>query len=122
MLEDLKLPSLQSRMRDLRLPQMYKMVNGLVPGLPPERFLQPKKPGRRIRASTRLAGYSAINVVDRSVTNNSKPFHVPDSKTLQFKNSFFIRTIIDWNHLDDRTVSAVSPEAFSTALRRNLAI
>ncbi len=69
-----------------------------------------------------MGGYSAINMVDRLVTNNSKPFNIPYSKTAQFKNSFYIRIIIDWNHMDDRIASAVSPEALSTAFRRNLAI
>jgi len=116
MLQDQKLPSLEHRRKELRLTCMYKMAGGLIPGLPPEKFLQPKKPGRSIRASTRLRGYASTNVVERSVTNNNKPFQIQNSNTNQFKNSFFIRTVVDWNHLADRAVNAETPEAFRSAL------
>jgi len=50
------------------------------------------------------------------VTNNNKPFQIQNSNTNQFKNSFFIRTVVDWNHLADRAVNAGTPEAFRSAL------
>jgi len=36
------------------------------------------------------------------------------SQTDQYENSFFVRTVVDWNHLaDDNTIDAASREAFS---------
>jgi len=116
MLQEQNLPSLEHRRKELRLTHMYKVVEGLIPGLPPENFLQPKKLGRSIRTSTRLRGYASKNVVERSVTNNDRPFQILHANSNQFKNSFFIRTVIDWNHLASSAVNAESPEAFRSAL------
>ncbi len=116
MLQEQQLPSLEHRRKQLRLTYLYKVAEGLLPGLPPEMFLQPKKLGRQIRTSSRLRGYASTNVVERSVTNNSKPLQIQTTKSNQFKNSFFIRTAVDWNHLADSTVNAKSPEAFRSAL------
>ena len=41
---------------------------------------------------------------------------IPDSKTEQYKNSFFVRTVADWNKLEDTAVTADSVTAFSSAL------
>ena len=40
---------------------------------------------------------------------------IPDSKTEQYKNSFFVRTVADWNKLEDTVVTADSVTAFSSA-------
>ena len=52
--------------------------------------------------------YVTSNILDSQVTNNSKCFQVPASWTDQYKNSFFVRTAIDWNHLADDIVEAPS--------------
>jgi hypothetical protein len=31
---------------------------------------------------------------------------IPQSRTDQYKHSFFVQTAVDWNHLDENTVSA----------------
>jgi hypothetical protein len=41
---------------------------------------------------------------------------IPSSKTQKFSNSFFVKTIIDWNHLEDSVVCATSVESFKSAL------
>jgi len=51
------------------------------------------------------------NILDSQVTNNSRCFRVPSSKS-EPGYSFSVRTIIDWNHLEDDTVDASSTEAF----------
>ena len=45
---------------------------------------------------------------------------LPFSKTEQYKNSFFVRTVADWNKLEDTVVTADSVTAFSSAVGRVL--
>ena len=66
------------------------------------------------------AGYRPTNILDSQVTNNSKCFQVPPSRTDQYKHSFFIRTVIDWNHLTDDIADAPSTEAFRSRLANSL--
>ena len=40
---------------------------------------------------------------------------IPDSKTEQYNNSFFVRTVADWNKLEDTVVMSDSVTAFSAA-------
>ena len=42
--------------------------------------------------------------------------HVPDSHTEQFRNSFFIRTIREWNQLEECQIRAVTVNIFRTAV------
>jgi hypothetical protein len=37
-------------------------------------------------------------------------------RTDQYKHSFFIQTAVDWNHLDENTVSAEKLESFKSAI------
>ncbi|KAL8565329.1 hypothetical protein ACOMHN_029025 [Nucella lapillus] len=57
LLKKFDLPTLQERRQQLRLTQYYKVVEGLVPALPPEQFLTPQKPGRLIRSSTKNSDF-----------------------------------------------------------------
>ena len=59
----------------------------------------------------------SMNPVVNSQTNNSKCFKRFDSKTDILKFSYFPRTILDWNQLEEHQVQALSPEAFRSALR-----
>jgi len=115
MLHSLKLPPLEDRRRDQRLVLLYKVSNGLLPAIPPHQFLTPKRKGRVIKAK-RLTDYVAVNIVEKEVTNNSKCFLVPRCNTRQFEHSVFVRSTIDWNHLDEATVNASTPEGFVNAL------
>ena len=45
---------------------------------------------------------------------------IPDSKTEQYKNSFFVRTVADWNKLEYMVVTADSVTAFSSAVGKIL--
>jgi len=90
MLNRLELIPLEDRRKNLRLTFMYKVVEGLVPAIAAPDFLTPFKPGRRrIKAKT-FGGYSCSNIVERSVRLNSKPFIPPSTRTLQYKNLFFV--------------------------------
>ena len=55
----------------------------------------------------------ASNIIDRSATNNSRCFTVPTASSNQFKNSFFIKTIIEWNQLNNLQVQAEITQEFS---------
>jgi hypothetical protein len=43
----------------------------------------------------------------------SDPFEVEPTN---IEHSFFVRTAVDWNHLDENTVSAEKLESFKSAL------
>ena len=45
---------------------------------------------------------------------------IPDSEIEQYKKSFFVRTVADWNLLEDTVVTADSVTAFSSAVGRVL--
>ena len=115
MLQDLNLPPLQERRKNICLTLLYKIVSGLVPAIPPEDYLKPIQNKRRIRPTT-FEGYSSINFVQNYQVNNSQGLTVPTAKTEIYKNSFFIRTIKDWNILEEETVTATSLESFKTHL------
>ena len=51
---------------------------------------------------------------------NTHGFNIPGSKTKQYKSLFFVRTVADWNKLEDTVVTADSVNAFSSAACRVL--
>ena len=56
----------------------------------------------------------ASNVIDRSAAYNSWCFIVPTTAfTEQFNNSYFVKTITDWNQLNESQVHAETVEEFS---------
>ena len=58
--------------------------------------------------------------IDRFQTNNTKPFKIPEAKNSeQYKNSFFVRTVAEWNTLDNEAVHAGSVDAFKAHLKKN---
>ena len=115
MLKDLDLPSLQDRRKMIRLTFFYKVVEGLVPAFTCHDYLTPIKSRRRIKAKHN-SDFIEKNIIDNQVTNNSKCFKQVQCKTELYKHSFFPKTIIDWNHLEDSIVCASTKESFRTAL------
>jgi len=93
----------------LRLVFLFKVVEGSVPAIPPEYYLIPQRPKRAVRVRT-FKDHITSNILDSQVTN--KCFRVPPSKSEPYRHSFFLRTITDWNHLEDDIVDAPSSEAF----------
>ena len=89
---------------------MYK-----VPAIEPDDYLKKARPKRYITAK-KFENYQATNIVEKHVKSNTKCFDIPSSKTHQFSNSFFVKTRIDWNHLEDSVVCAISVESFKSAL------
>ena len=115
-LDQNQLPTLQSRREDLRLTFFHKIVQGLVPAIPPQTFLTPQQTGR-LRRTTRDQNFS-YQSTDNNIRNNKKCFKVPQSKTNQFKFSFLPRTTISWNSLPDTVVEHQTTEGFKGALAR----
>ena len=112
MLKNFQLPSLEERRKQLRLIFLYKVVEGLVPAVPPQQFLKPKQNNKRQIRAKRFADCISNNIVAKSETCNSKAFEIPRSYTDQYKQSFFVSTLIDWNHLDNSIVSSSTIDSF----------
>ena len=120
MLQELNLPPLQERRKQQRLTTLYKIVKGHIPAMPPENFLTPAdRSWGRIHPTT-FKDCSYDNTITRQEIRNSCGLKIPDSKTEQYKNSFFIRTVADWNKLEDTVVTVDSVTAFSSAVGRVL--
>ena len=60
---------------------------------------------------------SKIIVYRHSVTND-RTFVIENSRTEQLKHSFFVKTVVEWNHLDTEVVRAETVESFKEALTR----
>ena len=95
-----------------------QMVEGLVPAILPSDFITKTRPKRLIK-SRQYSDFISQNIVENSVINNSKGLVFQRANTEPFKNSFFIRTVLDWNHLDDNKVNQSSLESFKTALQHS---
>ena len=93
MLKHLELPSLQDRRRDSRL--MYKVVEGHVPPINKDHYIQPQRQRRAIRAA-RYTDFDHKNIVENYVTKNSKCFKPIPSKTDNFRNSFQFTIGTNW--------------------------
>ena len=117
MMTKLELTSLQVRRKQLRLTFLYKVIEGLVPAIPPDSYLKPQKPGRQIRTRSRQ-NFIVKNAVEDYVRNNDRCFIIPASKTVQYKNSFFPKTIVDWNHLPNDTVHTKTIDSFRNRIRK----
>ena len=88
----------------------------MVPAIDPSELLTESKQKRKIKPK-RFEDCVTVNIVTNSVKNNTKALEVPTSNTEQFRHSFFVRSIIDWNHLEEQTVHAKTVENFKTALQ-----
>ena len=113
--KELDLQPLQHRRTSLRLIMLYKVVEGLVPGLPTHNFIQKAKSRRPIKLKT-FENCENVNILSSQVKNNSKCLETTPTNTNQYRSSFFVDTVIKWNQLDDNVVCTMSVEAFKTAL------
>jgi hypothetical protein len=119
MLKELNLSTLEERRRQLRLSLLYRITEGLIPALPPQNFLTPANTSRRRIRPTKFEGYQSTNVIARQAFNNTRAFRIPDSRTEQYRSSFFVRTVAEWNQLSEAAVTAGSASAFTPALCRS---
>ena len=95
MLRDLKWQPLAERRRDQRLCLLFKIISGLV-AIPTEPHIAFNPHPSRNRNSKSICVYSCNSDI--------------------FKNSFFPRTILDWNTLPEPAVLCKSSETFRTAI------
>ena len=117
MLSTFQILPLQDRRRQIRLAYLYKVVEGLVPALPPELFLTPVRTNKRPIRAKQFSDFVAKNLVEKHQTLNSRAYQLIQTKTVEFENSFFPRTIIEWNQLPEGTVRAPTIEAFKAHLQ-----
>ena len=117
MLETLELETLERRRSSCRLFFLFKVVEGLVPAINPEEFLKHQKPKRQIKPK-QFTGYKSSNLVEKHSVNNDRAFTIEQCKSEQLKNSFFVKTIIEWNHLETAVVHAETVEGFKTLLNQ----
>ena len=115
MLSQLDIPPLQERRRLQRLSFMYKVVKGQVPAVPIDHYLIKQRPKRNIRAK-QFKNCVQNNIVENYVNNNSQCFQPIQAKTDNFKNSFFVRTILDWNKLNENSVNSGTLDSFRLSL------
>ena len=106
MLKDLDLPTLQDRRTNAKLVFLYKVLEELAPAIDPDTFIKPNRPQRQIRS---------VKFTD-CVTNNTRSFVVPVSKIYQYRNSFFVDTIVSWNKLAEDTARAKTVECVKEEL------
>jgi hypothetical protein len=88
---------------------------GLVPALPPQKFLSAQKQGRRIK-TTKQQDFVTTNIIKNYSRNNDRAFSIRHCRIEQQKNYFFVKTISDWNQLNNTIITAPSPETFRSRL------
>ena len=115
-LKDIGLPPLQERRLFNRISFFHKVSNGLVPAIPADIYLNPVDNKRRIKPK-HFAGYVSKNLVVNRSRNKSKCFANIEIKCEQYKNSFFPKTIKDWNALDNNIVNETKHEPFKSKLK-----
>ena len=118
LLRKLDLSPLQVRRQQLRLTFLFKVVEGLVPAMPPEHLFTFSKAGRKIRPK-RNSSFETSNIVNRYTRNNNRSLEIKPCRTSQQRNSIFIRTAVEWNHLDDSTVNLKTTAAFKAKIEEN---
>ena len=91
LLKELGWQTLAERRENQRLTMIYKISHGLV-AVPPTRLIKPS----------------------RSTRGHSRKYQVISTTLDRVKNSFYPRTIPQWNRLSNDTVNAQSLELFKT--------
>ena len=115
MLKELNLPTLQARRKDKRLSFLYNIQKGKVPAINSHEYLTPIKSKRQIKAKS-YTDCETLNIIKRHQNLNKNCFQLPKSTNSAYKNSFFPRTISEWNELPDSVVDAPNIETFKTRL------
>ena len=106
MLLELDLPTLQSRRKNNRLTFLFKISKGLVPAIPRDKYLTPIRTKRKIRAKT-FKDCVSVNLVERHQNLNENSYELPPAKSKLHRNSYFPKTIAEWNQLEGITADTV---------------
>ena len=97
MLQDLEWQSLETRRREARLVLLYKVIHGLV-AVPTDGHV------------------SFVPVTTRA--SNTMKLHQYNTDHSSVENSFFPRTIIDWNNLPPEAVKSETVDVFKSKINR----
>ena len=119
MLKELNLTTLKERRKQQRLIFSYKVAEGQKPAMPSSDFITRNEGKRQIRPK-KFDNCISTNIVTKQSRINSKSVKVPEAKSEQYKNSFFVITAIDWNNLEDNIVQSKTTEDFKTANQHSL--
>jgi hypothetical protein len=87
------------------------VVEDMISATPPQIIIQFQKHRRQIRGR-KFENHVSSNIISNQEKNNSRAVTVTSSRTDQHKNSVFIRTAIDWNHLEESIVITGNIEEF----------
>ena len=116
MLKELELPTLQQRRKENRLGFLYKISRDEVPAIPSEAYLTPVRNKRRVKAKN-FENCVSSNFVTRHQLLHENCYKPIAGNTVIYNNSYFPRTISEWNQLSD--TSAPSLDIFKQHLRSN---
>ena len=100
MLETLSRPTLSERRLHARLSMLFKIHHNLV-AIDASHILSSKQHDTPTR------------------TENTLAYHIPQSRTEYHRNSFYPRTIRDWNLLPESVVNSLTPVAFKERLQHD---
>ena len=115
MLQKLNLPSLQHRRQQQRLKLLYKINANQLPAIPPMNFLTPANQGKRKIKLKTNQDFQETNILQRQAFNNTMAFYIPPCINEKYRNSFFIRTLYDWNALSDSDINTELASAAPSA-------
>ena len=95
---------------------LFKIVRGMVPAINADKVFTPHRNERQIR-SKNYQDCQTSNFVDRYNLTISQCYKGPQSKKReQFRNSFFVKTVTDWNSLSDDHIRAETVNSLRTAV------
>ena len=78
-------------------------------------YIQFSKRRRQAKTKT-FDNYTQEEQIKSNISKNTKTLVVPRSNHSQYKNSFFVKTPLEWNNLGDEIVSQKTVRAFRSAL------
>ena len=90
---------------------MIKVVEGKVPAMPSSDFFTP-------RPQTNVHRLRHKEPSTKVVLHQQQTMHRPRKRNKQYRESFFVQTVIDWNHLSDKIVNAKTLISFKEALAK----
>ena len=85
--------------------------------MPANQFFEPISKSKRKNRAKKFKDCVSTNIVNKSSSNNSRPFKVPNSATDQYRYSYFVRTVEEWNQLDNHIVTSGTVDLFKTKIQ-----
>ena len=89
----------------------------ILPAINADEFLIPIRNKRNIKPRVQ-SDFQTTNIVEKFSTNLSECFKIPDSHTEQYRNSFFVRTVSEWNQLEESHIRAETVNSFREVIHK----